>query len=137
MIEVVGKIEVAVSADRAWRLLGGFDSLPLWIPMIETSVLEEGGRVRYLTAAGGITIRERMLTFDEQARLYTYAYVEGPDPVKNYIGKVSVEEKTSDSCVISWGSRFEPAGLSESEAIERYGNAYKSSVTHAKSILEA
>lgn len=137
MIDVVGRVETAVSADTAWTLLGGFDGLPSWIPMIWTSVLEDGGRLRRLTTADGATIVERLLRFDEGERFYSYAYVSGPDPVENYVGRVAVEESGSDRCIITWGSRFLPVGLSDAEATKRYQEAYTSALLHAKGLLES
>ncbi|NHN87922.1 SRPBCC family protein [Acetobacter conturbans] len=136
MINVSGQIEVGVAAETAWKLLGGFDNLPVWIGMIESSVLEEGGRVRRLTTRDGTVIVERLLTFSEQERCYTYSYVEGPDPVKDYVGEVRVRETGAGTCLISWGSRFEPVGLSEDEAQARYAAAYGGAVAHVKDMLE-
>ncbi|NVN10098.1 SRPBCC family protein [Nguyenibacter vanlangensis] len=137
MIDVISRVAATVSADTAWRLLGGFDSLPVWIPMIRTSTLEDGGRIRRLTTVEGATIVERVLRFDEQERLYTYAYVSGPDPVEDYVGKVAVEESGPGRCVITWGSRFKPAGLSDAEARQRYQAAYTAALLHAKCLLES
>lgn len=79
-MDVSGQIEASVAAETAWELLGGFDNLPLWIPMIAGSVLEEGGRVRRLTTSDGTVIIERLLTFSEQERCYTYLLCIGTGP---------------------------------------------------------
>ncbi|GBR06828.1 SRPBCC family protein [Acetobacter oeni] len=136
MIDAVGHVEAAVSADMAWTLLGGFDNLPLWLPKIRKSILEDGGRLRRLALADGVTIIERLLSFDEQKRFYTYAYVSGPDPVEDYVGKVAVETSGPDSCIITWGSFFLPVGLSDLEATERYQGAYTSALRYVKTLLE-
>lgn len=136
MVEIVSQMDVAVSADTAWALLGGFDSLPLWIPMIRTSTLEEGGRVRRLTVAEDTTIVERLLRFDDRERVYSYAYISGPDPVEHYVGQVAVAEHGPDRCIISWGSRFVPVGLSEADAAARYHATYTTALAHAKKLLE-
>ncbi|MBB2206544.1 SRPBCC family protein [Gluconacetobacter takamatsuzukensis] len=136
MVEITSQMNVAVSADTAWALLGGFDSLPLWIPMIRTSVLEDGGRIRRLTLADGTTITERLIRFDDRARMYSYAYLSGPDPVEDYVGQVAVTEQGPDRCLIGWGSRFVPVGLSEADATARYHAAYTAALTHARDLLE-
>ncbi|MBM3098904.1 SRPBCC family protein [Gluconobacter cerinus] len=87
MIEASSDVDVAVSADKAWSLLGGFDNLLFWIPMITKSFLEDGGRVRRLAAKDGSVIVERLASFDQRKRTYTYAYIEGPDPSKTISGR--------------------------------------------------
>ncbi|MBS1088748.1 SRPBCC family protein [Gluconobacter wancherniae] len=136
MTEAISEIDIAVSADQAWELLGGFDNLSLWIPMIAQSVLQNGGRFRSLTTADGSHIVERLLTFNEEQRTYTYAYVEGPDPVQDYRGKVAVTAVSDNQCRASWSSQFNPIGLSDAEAGERYRSAYASALLHAKNLLE-
>ena len=44
-------IEVPVSADQVWQLVGGFNALPDWLPLIVKSEPSEGGRVRHLQTA--------------------------------------------------------------------------------------
>lgn len=136
MVEASSDVDVAVSADKAWSLLGGFDNLPLWIPMITRSFLEDGGRVRRLTAKDGSVIVERLVSFDQRKRTYTYAYIEGPDPVEDYLGKVTVTSLSPERCCISWGSQFSPVGIRSSEAETRYRSAYASALNHAKTLLE-
>lgn len=36
-------IEIPASVDQVWQLMGGFDSLPDWLPFIPKSVVSEGG----------------------------------------------------------------------------------------------
>jgi len=45
--------------DQVWQLIGGFNSLPNWLPYIPKSELSEGGRVRHLANRDGQTIVER------------------------------------------------------------------------------
>jgi hypothetical protein len=50
-------IDIPASADQVWQLIGGFNTLPDWLPFIPKSELSEGGRVRTLkTADGGVVI---------------------------------------------------------------------------------
>lgn len=56
------------SPDHVWTLIGGFDSLPDWLPFIPESLSSEGGRVRSLKDPDGNSIVERLMAFDEKAR---------------------------------------------------------------------
>ena len=57
-------IDIPASADQVWQLIGGFNSLPDWLPFIPKSELSEGGRVRSLQTADGAVVVERLQAFD-------------------------------------------------------------------------
>ena len=61
-------IEVPASADQVWQLIGGFNSLPDWIPFIPKSELSEGGRVRRLETSDGTVVVERLQVFRSEER---------------------------------------------------------------------
>ena len=46
MAKASSSVELAVPAHRVWHLIGGFGSLPDWLPYIPKSELHEGGRTR-------------------------------------------------------------------------------------------
>src|SRR5262249_21153703 len=66
-------IDVAVPADNVWQLIGGFNSLPDWLPYITRSETTAGGRVRHLATSNAVTIVERLEKFDNAARSYSYS----------------------------------------------------------------
>lgn len=53
MATTTASIRVPAPPERVWQLIGGFDTLPDWLPYIPTSELGEGGRVRSLTNEEG------------------------------------------------------------------------------------
>ncbi|MEU1386855.1 MULTISPECIES: SRPBCC family protein [unclassified Nonomuraea] len=53
------------SPQRVWDLIGGFHSLPDWLPYIPESTMLEGGRVRRLANPDGEVITERLMHFSE------------------------------------------------------------------------
>lgn len=52
MASTTAYIDVPHSPDHVWQLIGGFGSLPDWLPYIPHSELSEGGRVRSLKNEG-------------------------------------------------------------------------------------
>jgi|SRR5215468_3123479 len=46
-------VDVTVPPNGIWQLIGGFGSLPDWVPGVLQSKLADGGRVRYLHDAQG------------------------------------------------------------------------------------
>jgi hypothetical protein len=71
-------VELAFPADQVWHLIGGFGSLPDWLPYIPKSELHEGGRTRHLANPDGSAIVERLVAFDEKGRGYTYHILQAP-----------------------------------------------------------
>ncbi|MBK3476822.1 SRPBCC family protein [Pseudomonas sp. MF6751] len=111
-------IEIAVSADQVWQLIGGFNSLPDWLPLIAKSEPSEGGRVRHLTTADGGTIVERLQTFDNVGRTYSYTIDASPFPVSAYLATLQVEALTETSAKVTWSGVFTPAAGTTDEQVE-------------------
>ena len=119
-------IEIPVSADQVWQLVGGFDALPDWLPFIVKSESAEGGRVRHLTTAEGGTVVERLQTFDNVARTYTYSILESPFPVSAYLATLQVEGLTDSSAKVTWSGVFTPvAGTTDAAVEELFAGVYK------------
>ena len=95
MSKVSMKSEVPAGAEQIWKLIGQFNALPDWHPAVEKSELEEGGQVRKLTLAGGGTIVERLVSSDDDERVYTYTIESSPLPVANYQATIRVRRRSS------------------------------------------
>jgi Polyketide cyclase / dehydrase and lipid transport len=118
-------IEVPVSASRVWQLMGGFNSLPDWLPFVPHSELSEGGRVRNLQTVDGQTIVERMEAFDEKGRSYSYSFVEAPFPAKDYLATLSVQDVAGKvASVVQWSGSFTPVGVSDNEVTDLFHGIY-------------
>ena len=96
-------IDVPAWADEVWHLIGGFGSLPDWLPYIAKSELSEGGRVRHLASPDGSAIIERLVAFNDAKRSYSYAILQSPFPVTNYVSTLSVEETDGGGAHVSNG----------------------------------
>ncbi|TDD55091.1 SRPBCC family protein [Saccharopolyspora elongata] len=124
MATTTATIDIRVPADRIWQLIGGFDSLPDWLPYIPASELGEGGRVRSLTNEEGGTIVERLEAFDNDARTYTYSIVQAPFPVTGYRSTITVHEVSDSQSRVEWSGTFTPVGTSDEEAIALFHGIY-------------
>ena len=117
LAEASASIDVSASADRVWRLIGGFGSLPDWLPYISKSELSAGGRVRHLANLGGDTIVERLEAFDDAARGYSYSILEAPFPVSGYLSTLRVQQAAEGNYSrVEWSGKFTPEGVSAAEA---------------------
>ena len=117
-------IDIPASADQVWQLIGGFNSLPDWLPIVTRSELSEGGRLRNLRTEDGTVIVERLQTFDNAAKTYSYSLTESPFPVQDYLATLSVEA-LGESTRVTWSGRFAPVGVSEEEVTALFGGIYQ------------
>ena len=118
-------IEIPVSADQVWQLIGGFNSLPNWLPLIVKSEPSDGGRVRHLQTADGGEIVERLQTFDNVARTYSYTIEQSPFPVSAYLATLQVEALTEASAKVTWSGVFTPAaGTTDAAAQALFAGVY-------------
>jgi hypothetical protein len=110
-----------------WQLIGGFGSLPDWLPYIPQSTAREGGRVRRLSNPGGEVIIERLVEFNEQERCYSYAILEAPFSVTGCISTLRVHAVPGEAEVaeVQWSGRFVPQGVTDAEAVDLFTGIYR------------
>lgn len=137
MATTTATIDIPVPAERVWQLIGGFDSLPDWLPYIPKSELGEGGRVRSLANDEGGVIVERLEKFDNDARSYTYSILQAPFPVTGYRSTLTVHEVADSRSRVEWSGTFTPAGTSEEEAIALFHGIYTEGLAALKKTLDA
>jgi hypothetical protein len=125
MANATSSVDLRVPADEVWKLIGGFGSLPDWLPYIPTSELGEGGRTRRLANPDGSTIVERLMAFDERSRSYTYHILQAPFPVTEYYSTLKVTEiQGTRGCHVEWSGEFVPHGVSDCEASRIFQQIY-------------
>ncbi|WP_213305519.1 SRPBCC family protein [Paraburkholderia sacchari] len=126
MAQASASIRIPDSADSVWQLIGGFNSLPDWLPYIPSSELSEGGRVRHLANPDGETIVERLEAFDNRERSYTYSILEAPFPVTGYRSTLQVREiEGGRAAQVDWSGEFTPNGVSDEEASRLFEGIYR------------
>lgn len=132
MATASASISIPVSADKVWQLAGGFMSLPDWLPFIAKSVPDEGGRIRHLTTADGAQISERLESFDNRARSYSYSIIQGPFAVSNYLATLKVTAEGEQAARVEWSSSFTPEGMSDEEAEAVFREVYEGGLAALK-----
>lgn len=116
--------EFELPAAAVWDLIAGFNTLPDYHASVQESQLSKGGAVRYLTIseeAGGGTVVERLVNFDDEAMTISYKIIkliDSPMPFRNYQAWVNLESTGENSCKLHWGSSFNVEGASKEEAEE-------------------
>ncbi|MEX3940500.1 SRPBCC family protein [Paraburkholderia sp. BR10937] len=135
MADAFAALDVALPAATVWQLIGGFGSLPDWLPYIPESELTDGGRVRHLSNPDGDPIVERMLSFSETSRSYSYAILKAPFPVTDYVSTLSVVEQGATACRVKWSGEFVPVGVTEQEASRLFTQIYEDGLDALKAQL--
>ncbi|MCF7557560.1 SRPBCC family protein [Pseudomonas petrae] len=125
MAQASASVRIPVSADKVWALTGGFLSLNDWLPFIKTSESQEGGRVRHLTTDDGAEISERLVTYDNKARTYSYSIEKGPFPISAYLATLKVKEDGADGALVEWSGVFTANGVSDGEVEELFKGIYE------------
>ncbi|HKK15593.1 MAG TPA: SRPBCC family protein [Gammaproteobacteria bacterium] len=122
--------EVTVNAAPAtvWKMIGNFNHLDVWHPVVVASEMTgEGnniGNQRVLTLADGATITEKLLAHDDDNMTYTYAILESPLPVSDYVSTISVKPAAEGMTMVKWTSTFNAKDAEDAKAIETIGGIY-------------
>ncbi|NJM38392.1 MAG: SRPBCC family protein, partial [Akkermansiaceae bacterium] len=113
--------ELPFPAEKVWKLIAGFDTLPDYHASITTSELLEGGVIRKIgltEAAGGGYVVERLVYFNDDTREFSYKITDLIDcrfPLRNYQAYVRLETIDASKCRLHWGSVFTLEGATEKE----------------------
>jgi Polyketide cyclase / dehydrase and lipid transport len=102
--------EIAAPADRVWAVIRGFGDLLQWADGLESCQVEGSGvgAVRTVGVAGGLRLQERLESFDEASRSFSYAIIgANPLPFRDYLSRVQLRETGPARCEITWEGRFE------------------------------
>jgi Polyketide cyclase / dehydrase and lipid transport len=105
MAQALAVIDIPVSPNEVWQLIGGFNSSPDWLAYIPKSELSEGGRVRHLANPNGETIVEGLEKFDNAARSYSYFILRTPFPKDNPMKAARLQEYGKPLVLEDIGSR--------------------------------
>ena len=126
MAQASASIDIPAPPDQVWQLIGGFNSLPDWLPHAHKSELSEGGRVRHIASANGEAIVERLEAFDNDARSYSYSILHAPFPVAAYQSTLCVQAmRGGKSSRVKWFGQFVPKGVSDREASRLFQAFYE------------
>lgn len=117
-------IDIPASADQVWQLIGGFNTLPDWLPFIPNSELSDGGRVRTLQTADGAVVVERLQVFDNTAKTYSYSIEQAPFPATDYLATIKVEA-LGQGARVTWSGRFNAKGVSDEEVVALFSGIYQ------------
>ncbi|GLK68343.1 SRPBCC family protein [Hansschlegelia plantiphila] len=117
-VEVTEATPVNATPDKVWATIGGFCGIQNWHPVVESCTLSTGGAklVRTLALKGGGKLVERELRRDDGLMKYSYAIIDGPLPVADYVSTIQVEPSGSAGSKVTWTGTFQAKGASDAAA---------------------
>ena len=122
-------VEVSATPKELWRLIGGFGSLPDWVPGISQSELTDGGRIRHLQDPQGHIFIEKLERYDSAAHSYSYSIVKSPVPVSDYLSTLQVTPiEGGKRSRVEWSSVYKAVGITEQKAGDIFHDLYSSNL---------
>lgn len=129
MAQVYTSSVIGAPAARLWEAVRDFNGLPDWHPAIAESRIEGGapadqvGCVRAFRLRDGGYIRERLLALSDYEFSCTYAILESPMAVDNYVATLKLTPVTDGSRTFAeWSAEFDCAPEREAELAALIGN---------------
>jgi Polyketide cyclase / dehydrase and lipid transport len=111
MAFVAASVEIATDPDSVWAINGPFGSIADWLPGFSRAELEDGGRVRRVHADDGGVFVERLLSYDEMARNYSYTITDAPVEIADYCATLRVQGiGDGTSSRVDWTAAFTSPG---------------------------
>ncbi|NQZ53072.1 MAG: SRPBCC family protein [Piscirickettsiaceae bacterium] len=128
-LTVTKEITVNASPETTWKMVGNFNHLDVWHPVVVASELTQGssqsaGAVRLLTLGNGATITEKLVANNNALRSYTYAITESPLPISDYVSTITVSAAQDGKSTVTWSSSFDANGATNEEAINTIAGIY-------------
>ena len=130
MVKVYTSSVIDAPADRVWATVRDFNALPQWHPAIRDSRIEGNhpsdkiGCIRNFNLRDGGNIRERLLALSDYDFTCTYAILESPMGVRDYIATLKLSPITDGNRTFAeWTAEFdcEPARSNELAALVGQG----------------
>lgn len=119
---------IPAKAHRVWDRVRDFNGLPKWHPRIRESRIENAepgdkiGCVRNFQLQNGDTIRERLLGMSDYDMFHSYAILESPMPLENYVATLRLTPITDgERTFAEWSAEFDCAPEAEEELVDGIG----------------
>ena len=125
-VYVSGIIDAPV--DQVWDYARDYNGHGEWHPLIAKSEVEDGkpsdqvGCVRNFTTTTGGHLRERLLSFSDLDRSFTYSILVSPMPIENYVATFAVKPITEgNKTFVEWYATFDVGPDDEARIREQVG----------------
>jgi Polyketide cyclase / dehydrase and lipid transport len=128
MVKIYVSSVLDAPAERVWDRIRDFNALPKWHPLIADSRIEGNqpadkvGCIRSFHTRDGGHIRERLLALSDYDYSCTYAIIESPMGVSNYVAIIRLVPVTDGNRTFcEWTADFECPAEREAELRQLIG----------------
>jgi len=150
--KVTQTVDIARTPEQVWAIVGNFDSISQWHPMIASSPADKGNeigskRTITLKAEGAPSFEEELAKYDADEHSYMYR-IEKVDPkvlpVTNYTSWFEVQANPAGGTTVEWRSAFyrgyplndPPPELSDAAAIKAVTGVLRAGLDNIKVLAE-
>ena len=130
MTKVYVSSVIPAPAAEVWKIVRNFNALPSWAPFVADSRIEQNaqadqiGCIRNFTLKDGGRIRERLLALSDYDLSCSYAILESPMAVENYVATLSLTPITDGNQTLAeWQAEFDCAPDREAALMHQIGNS--------------
>jgi hypothetical protein len=143
MIKVYVSSVIERPADVVWSVVRDFNGLPRWTPFVAESRIEQGlpadriGCVRNFRLKEGGIIREQLLSLSDYDFQCSYAILESPMDVSNYVATLKLTPVTDGNRTFAeWSAEFDAPPDREQVLAEQIGHGvFQAAFSHLKQML--
>ena len=128
MVRVFVSSVINAEAEKVWERVRDFNGLPKWHPRIRDSRIEDAlpadkvGCIRNFNLQNGDNIREQLLGLSDYDMFCTYAILESPMPLTDYVATLRLTPVTDGPrCFVEWSAEFECDVSKESDLVSGIG----------------
>lgn len=128
MARVYVSTVINASSEKVWERVRDFNGLPKWHPRIRDSRIEDAlpsdkvGCIRNFNLQNGDNIREQLLGLSDYDLFCSYAILESPMPLTDYIATLRLTPITDGQrCFAEWSAEFNCAPDDETDLVNGIG----------------
>lgn len=119
---------ISAPAASVWERIRDFNAMPKWHPRIRDSRIEDAlpsdkiGCIRNFHLQSGDMIREQLVGLSDYDLFFSYAMLEGPMPLWDYMATLRLTPVTDgDRCMAEWSAEFSCAASDETDLCDGIG----------------
>ena len=144
MVRVQRSSVINAPIGEVWGHIRDFNRLPDWHPAFVNSHIEDQkasdqvGCVRNFHLKDGGNLRERLLAFSDVDHYCTYAILESPLPIVNYISTIRLRPVTDgNQTFIEWSCTFDVEADQKAAMEETIASVYQGGFDSLKEQVRA
>ncbi len=119
---------ITAEAAAVWERIRDFNAMPRWHPRIRDSRIEDAlpsdkiGCIRNFHLQNGDMIREQLVGMSDYDLFFSYAMLEGPMPLSDYMATLRLTPVTDGNrCFAEWSAEFDCDPKDEADLVSGIG----------------